>query len=157
MAPLHSDERIFSPRTFALGGATVNSPAIPEDFPRELAQGSIGGYQPKVLLRRVGDRLIPGPTDEELFTRYDACEDLVQQLVSYARRKRADNQSQSLLDILSKIETDVTRKVSSGQWDISSAEITWMMKRIRELLAEELQNDGTPGMPEAVSIEVRRP
>lgn len=133
------------------------SSAIPEDFPRELAQGSVGGYQPKVLLRRAGDRLIAGPTDEELLTRYDACEDLVQQLVTYARRKRAENQSQSLFDTLSTIETNLTRKVSSGQWDISSAEIAWIIKRIRELLAEELQNDGTAGMPEAVSIEVRRP
>lgn len=123
---------------------TMNSPAIPDDLPRELAHGAVGGYQPKVLLRRAGDRLISGPTDEELSARYDACEDLVQQLVSYARRKRAEYQSQSLFDMLSRIETGVTRKVSSGQWDISSAEITWIMKRVRELLAEELQNDGTP-------------
>lgn len=135
----------------------MNFAAIPDDFPREFAQGSIGGYQPKVLLRRAGDRLVPGPTDEELFERYDACEDLVQQLASYARRKRAENQSQSLFDILCGIETDVTRKVSTRQWDISSAEIAWIMKRICELLAEELRNDGTPGMREAVSIEVRRP
>ncbi|MFX1735748.1 hypothetical protein PXJ20_03890 [Paraburkholderia sp. A1RI_3L] len=125
---------------------TINSPAIPDDFPRAPAPGAVGGYQPKVLLRRVGDRLISGPTDEDLFTRYDACEDLVQQLVSYARRKRGENQSQSLFDILSRIETDVTRKVSSGQWDISSAEVAWVIKRVRELLAEELQDDGLPGM-----------
>ncbi len=135
----------------------MNSPAIPDDFPREPAHGSVGGAQPKVLLRRAADRLISEPTDEELFTRYDACEDLVQQLVFYARRKRAENQSISLFDMLSKIETDVTRKVSTGQWDISSAEITWIMKHVRELLAEKLQVDGTPRMPEAVSDEVRRP
>ncbi len=136
---------------------TMNPPAIPDDFPREPAHGAVGGAQPKVLLRRAADRLISGPTDEELFTRYDACEDLVQQLVSYARRKRAENQSISLFDMLSRIETDVTREVSSGQWGVSSAEITWIMKRVRELLAETLPVDGTPGMPEAVSDEVRRP
>ncbi|WP_221062916.1 hypothetical protein [Burkholderia pseudomallei] len=123
----------------------MNSPSIPDNFPREPVHSAVGGYQSKVLLRRAGDRLIPGPTDEELFTRYDACEDLVQQLVSYARRERAENQSQSLFDVLSRIEANVTGKVSSGQWDISSAGITWIMKRIRELLAEELQNDGSPG------------
>lgn len=127
--------------------ANVSYSAVPDDFPREPARGAVGGYQPKVLLRRAGDRLVSGPTDDELFTRYDACEDLVQQLVSYAHRKRAENQSQSLFDTLSRIETDVTRKVSSGQWDISSAEITWIMKRIRELLAEKLPADGTAGMP----------
>ncbi|WP_045588345.1 hypothetical protein [Burkholderia pseudomallei] len=123
---------------------TITSPAIPDDFPREPAHGAVGGFQPKVLLRRAGDRLISGPSDEELFTRYYACEDLVQQLVSYARRKRAENQSQSLFDMLCRIETDVTRKVSSGQWDISSAEIAWIMRRVRKLLAEELNVDSTP-------------
>lgn len=55
----------------------MNSSAIPDDFPREPAHGAVGGFQRKVLLRRASDRLIAGPTDEELFTRYDACEDLV--------------------------------------------------------------------------------
>lgn len=126
---------------------TMNSPAIPDDFPREPSRGTVGGYQQKVLLRRVEDRLISGPTDEELFMRYDACDDLVQQLVSYARRKRAENPSQSLFDMLSKVDTDVTRKVSSGQWDISSAEVAWIMKRVRELLAENLQNADTLERP----------
>lgn len=135
----------------------MNTPAIPEDFPREPAQGTVGGYQPKVLLRRAGEQLISGLTDEELSTRYDACEDLAGQLASYARRKLAGNPVQSLRDTLARIETDVTRNVSSGQWDISPAEITWIMKRVRELLAEELQRDGTPGIPETVRNEVRRP
>ncbi|NIF56253.1 hypothetical protein [Burkholderia sp. Ax-1724] len=117
------------------------SPAIPEDFPREPAQGTVGGYQPKVLLRRTGDKLISGLTDEERSTRYDACEDLARQLAFYVHRKLAENQSRSLRDAIFKIESDVTGKVSSGQWDITAAEITWLMKRVRELLAEKLQDD----------------
>lgn len=119
----------------------MNSPTIPEDFPREPAQGTVGGYQPKVLLRRTGDQLISGSTDVDLFTRYDACEDLARQLAFYVQKKLAENPSQSLRDALFKIESDVTRKVSSGQWDISPAEITWIMKRVRELLEEKLQDD----------------
>lgn len=114
----------------------MSYPKIPEDFPRESARGAIGGYRPKLLLRRAGGQLISRPTDEELFTRYDACEDLAKQLATYTRRKLAENPLQSLCNSLSKVETDVTRKVSLGQWDISSAEITWIMKRVRELLAE---------------------
>lgn len=49
--------------------------------------------------------------------------------------------------MLARIETDVAGKVSSGQWDISLAEVGWVMKRLRELLAEGLQDDGIPGMP----------
>ena len=119
----------------------MNSSTVPQDFPRELAQGTVGGYQSKVLLRRTGDQLVSGLTDEELFRRHDACEDLARQLEFYVQRKLAENPSQSLHDALFKVESDVTRKVSSGQWDISPAEITWIMKRVRDLLAEKLEND----------------
>lgn len=114
----------------------MNCPVIPEDFPREPARGAIGGYRPKLLLHRSGNQLISGPTDEELFKRYDACEDLAGQLATCARRELAKNPSQSLYDTLCKVEIDVVKKVSRGQWDISSAEIAWIMKRVRELLAE---------------------
>lgn len=114
---------------------------IPEDFPRELGPGTVGGYRPKVLLRRMSDQLVSGLTDEERSRRYDACEDLVQQLASYVRRKRAENPSQSLRDALSKVESDVMRKVSSGQWDVSSAEVIWIMKHVRALLAELVSDD----------------
>ncbi|WP_180987173.1 hypothetical protein [Burkholderia thailandensis] len=129
---------------------------VPDDFPQEPAQGSIGGYQPKLLLRRAGDRLISGPTDEELFKRYDACEDLARQLASYVHRKLGENPLQSLCDTLYKVKADVTKKVSSGQWDISSAEIAWIMKRVHELSAEELQHDGIPGNPKAVRNRLRQ-
>ncbi|WP_235851064.1 hypothetical protein [Paraburkholderia piptadeniae] len=109
---------------------------VPDDFPREHPQGAIGGYRPKILLRRTGEQLVSGPTDEELLARYDACEDLVRQLATYARRKLAENPRQSLSDTLSRIEAEVTRKVSSGQWHISSAEMAWIMTQVRKLMAE---------------------
>ncbi|WP_063900643.1 hypothetical protein [Burkholderia ubonensis] len=114
----------------------VSYPTIPADFPRESTQGAIGGYRPKLLLRRASGQLTSRPTDEELFTRYDACEDLAGQLATYTRRKLAENPLRPLCDSLSKVEADITKKVSLGQWDISSAEIAWIMKRVRDLLAE---------------------
>ncbi|MBB4519750.1 hypothetical protein [Paraburkholderia fungorum] len=115
----------------------MNYPTVPDDFPREIAHGSIGGYQPKLLLRRAEDHLVSGPTEEELFTRYDACEDLARQLASYVGRKRTERGLRSLSDTLSRLETDVTQKVSLGQWDISSAEIAWIMGRVGALLVAE--------------------
>jgi hypothetical protein len=88
-------------------------------------------------LHRVGGQLVAGPTEEDRFARYDACEDLAQQLASYARRKLAEDPSRTLRDLLAKIELDVAAKTSSGQWDISAAEITWMMPRVYTLLAEK--------------------
>lgn len=119
----------------------MSSTVVSEDFPRELPPGTVGGYRPKVLLRRTGDRLVAGLTDEELSNRYDACEDLAGQLASYVRRKCAENPLQSLRDVLSKVETDVTKKVSSGQWDVSSAETIWIMKRVGVLLAEQVSDN----------------
>nr|WP_272544893.1 hypothetical protein [Burkholderia cepacia] len=119
----------------------MSSTVVPEDFPRELAPGTVGGYRPKVLLRRTGGQLVSGLTDEELSNRYDACEDLAQQLAFYIRRKRAENPLQSLRDALSKVESDVTGKISSGQWDVSSAETIWIMKRVRVLLAEQVSDN----------------
>jgi hypothetical protein len=126
-----------APRSANRPAGEPTCPTIPEDFPREHAQGAIGGYQPKLLLRRICDQLISGQTDDELFTRYDACEDLARQLATYARRKLAVNPLRPLGDTLSQVETEVTRRVSFGQWDISSAEIAWIMKLVRELLAEK--------------------
>lgn len=113
----------------------TNRPAVPEDFPRAPVQGAVSGYQPKLLLREIGGEYVAGPTDEELFARYDACEDLAQQLAPYARRKQAENPSWSLEETLSKVEAGVTSKVSGGQWDLSSAEIAWIMKRVHQVLA----------------------
>ncbi|NTY38079.1 hypothetical protein [Burkholderia diffusa] len=115
----------------------MNRSTVPDDFPRETVQGAIGGYRPKLLLRRIDGQIVAEPTDEERFTRYDACEDLAQQLVSYANRKLAACPTPSLRDVLARIEHNVAAKVSSGQWDISVAELGWMMVRVRALLAEK--------------------
>ncbi|ONC30088.1 hypothetical protein AQ915_20660 [Burkholderia pseudomallei] len=112
----------------------MNRPAVPEDFPRPPV-GAVSGYQPKVLLREIDGGYVAGPTDDELFARYDACEDLAQQLVPYATRKQAENPSWSLDETLSKIEASVASKVSDGQWDVSPDEIAWIMKRVRQALA----------------------
>ncbi|WP_239483039.1 hypothetical protein [Paraburkholderia sp. C35] len=97
----------------------------------------MSGYQPKVLLREIDGKYVAGLTEEELFARYDACEDLAQQLVPYVTRKRAENPSWSLDETLSKVEAGVDNKVADGQWDISRDEIVWIMGRVRQALAAE--------------------
>ncbi len=95
----------------------------------------MSGYQPKVLLRKIDGEYVAGPTDEEVFARYDACEDLAQQLAPYTKRKQAENPSWLLDETLSRVEAGVASKVSDGQWDLSSAEIAWIMTRVRQVLA----------------------
>jgi len=86
------------------------------------------------LLREIGVQYVVGPIDEELVARYVARADLAQQLALEATGKQAENPSWSLEETLSKVEAGVQCKVSSGQWDVSRAEIAWVIRRVRQLL-----------------------
>jgi hypothetical protein len=81
----------------------------------------------------MGGRYHNGLTDEELWTRYDACEDLAGQLSEYALRKMSAS-GLSLDDALGRVEKGLKAKVSNGQWDFSRAEISWTLNRTRKLL-----------------------
>lgn len=115
--------------------------AVPDDFPREPSPGLVPGAQPKLLVREMDERYHTGLTDEELWTRYDACEDLAGQLAGYASRKMPAS-GLSLDDALRRVEKGLKVKVSSGQWDFSSAEIAWVMKHTRALLSGATSGGG---------------
>lgn len=106
---------------------------VPEDFPKNDWLGAVSGAQPKVLVRQNGDRYEVS-SEEARWARYDICEDLAQQLVPYTTRKMSEN-SWALEDALPRIEAGVAKKVHSCQWDFSAAEVVWIMKRVREVMA----------------------
>ncbi len=63
----------------------------------------------------------------------DACEDLASQLSAYVSRKI--NTAGLSIDVaLTRAEKGVRLKVGSGEWDFSQRELTWVMKRTRQLL-----------------------
>ncbi|MDR6392577.1 hypothetical protein J2803_005216 [Paraburkholderia phenoliruptrix] len=106
---------------------------VPDDFPREPDLGSVTGVQPKLLVREVDGRYLSGLTEEQLWVRYDACEDLASQLSAYASRKMSSSGlSQDVA--LTRAEKGVRLKVDSGEWDFSQAEVAWVMKRTRQIL-----------------------
>lgn len=108
---------------------------VPDDFPREPDQGSVTGVQPKILVREVDGRYQSGLSEEQLWVRYDACEDLASQLAAYVSRKIASSRlSQDVA--LTRAEKGVRLKVDTGEWDFSQREVTWVMKRTRQLLFE---------------------
>jgi hypothetical protein len=106
---------------------------VPEDFPREPSPGVVPGMQPKLLVRETDGRYYTGLTDEELWTRYDACEDLASQLAEYVSQKISVS-GLSPDDALGRVQKGLKAKVGASQWDFSPAEIAWVMKRTRELL-----------------------
>jgi hypothetical protein len=101
---------------------------IPADFPRGLLPGSVPGAQPKLLVRKVGDKYLAGMTDEEWEQRYEICIDLSQQLILYCRRKQEDKPEWSTGDILRKI----SQGIRSKNWGLSKAEIMWTMERVAQ-------------------------
>ncbi|MDR6469403.1 hypothetical protein J2777_003131 [Paraburkholderia graminis] len=117
---------------------------VPEDFPREPSPGLVPGTQPKLLVRKTHGRYYTGLTDEELWTRYDACEDLAGQLAEYASRKMSAS-GLSLDDALERVEKGLKAKVDGGQWDFSRAEIAWTLNRLHKLLSAARNGIGGSG------------
>ncbi|MGT0250383.1 hypothetical protein [Burkholderia pyrrocinia] len=62
---------------------------------------------------------------EELFARYVARADLALE----ASGRQAENPSWSLEAALGEVGAGVQCNVSSGQWDVSRAEIAWVIRR----------------------------
>lgn len=106
---------------------------MPDDFPRKPDLGSVTGVQPKLLVREVDGRYQSGVSEEQLWARYDACEDLAGQLSAYVSRKIATSGMPP--DVaLTRVEKGVRLKVDAGEWDFSQREVAWVMKRTRTLL-----------------------
>jgi len=107
---------------------------LPDDFPREPDPGSVTGVQPKLLVREVDGRYQSVLTDEQLWVRYDACEDLARQLCAYASRKiTSSGLSPEVASV--RAEKGLRLKVDAGEWDFSQREVAWVMKRTRQLLS----------------------
>ncbi|ORC47959.1 hypothetical protein B2G74_20040 [Burkholderia sp. A27] len=106
---------------------------VPDDFPREPDLGSVTGVQPKLLVREVDGRYQSGLSEEDLWVRYDACEDLASQLSAYVSRKVASS-GLSPGVALTRADKGLRLKVDSGEWDLSQREVAWVMNRTRQLL-----------------------
>jgi len=107
---------------------------VPPDFPREPHLGSVAGAQPKLTGRMIGDKFIVGLSAEELYDRYDGCQDLAQQLAAYCTRKEHENPDWSQEFNLKRTRQGVERKCNTGEWDFSPAELDWIMTNVRVLL-----------------------
>jgi hypothetical protein len=97
----------------------TSSSLLPANFPRALLLGAVSGAQPKLLVRRIDG---------------EYCENLVQQLVAYSRRKETENPDWTHEFNLERTTKALVQKGRTGEWDITVDEQAWMMGRIRGLL-----------------------
>ncbi|RQR85316.1 hypothetical protein DIE11_04650 [Burkholderia sp. Bp9012] len=87
------------------------------------------------MLREIGVQYVTGPIDEELFRGTSPAQTSGNSTRSKPLAKQAEHPSWLLEETLCKVEAGVQCKVSSGQWDVSLAEIAWVIRRVRQLLA----------------------
>lgn len=104
---------------------TSDIKAVPPDFPRG-APASVSGFQAKLAGRLVEGRFVEGLTQEELYGRFDACADLVEQLTAYCHRKLAELPGSTLPTLMPRVR----RGVMAKGWDLSTAELDWIMARV---------------------------
>ncbi len=114
--------------------STVTS--IPADFPKGVL-AAVSGVHPKLCVRLVDGKYIAGWTDEELLCRYENCEDLAHQLVTYLDRKAHEHPDWTREFNLSRLEKALISKGQRGEWDITREEQVWIMARIQAIWGRE--------------------
>lgn len=109
---------------------------IPKDFPRRILLASLSGAAPKLAVRLIPDGTYSNvATDAEHQEAYENAEDLAQNLKGYVLRKERENPNWTREFNLARTRRGVESKMRSGVWDLEPPELTWVMKRLMELLA----------------------
>jgi hypothetical protein len=75
-----------------------------------------------------------GWTPAELLERYESCEDLATQLAAYCTRKALANPGGSQGVNLQRAARGMSEKVMNGLWDVTEAEQSWVMERVKLIL-----------------------
>lgn len=110
--------------------------SVPADFPTGVL-AAVSGVHPKLCVRLIDGKYVSGWTDEELLCRYENCEDLAHQLVSYLTRKAKENPDWTREFNLNRLEKALVSKGQSGEWDITTDEQRWIMARVQTILGWE--------------------
>jgi len=102
---------------------------VPEDFPRFTPAATIPGAQLKFIARKIDGRFVVGLTEEELYERWEYCEDLAQQLAARTQRKKAAG----LISDFEVFYKETEQRVRGQGWDVTNDEVIWLMNRMRIL------------------------
>jgi len=113
--------------------STEQTSKIPDDFPRQGSLGAVSGAQVKLLARKIDGSFLAGPTEAELYARFDNCADLVVQLTQYVRRKLASMPGTTVDELLPRVR----RGVENKGWDVSKEETDWILRKVADQLKKE--------------------
>jgi hypothetical protein len=104
------------------------------DFPVKPILGAIGGAQPKLLLTRGenGTYVSPSRPHQEIMRRFEAADDIADQLASYFKRKKMENPEWTDEKNYERIRLALINKAAQGKWPFTEDEQQWIMNRLRE-------------------------
>lgn len=104
---------------------------VPDDFPRVMSMGAIGGAQAKLLLTEYqGKYYAPGNSPPELYNRWIYCEDIVGKMCTLSLNSKAGKRSHmSEADILSQY----LDRMLHAKW-ASEQELHWVARRVASIL-----------------------
>ncbi|WP_102662731.1 hypothetical protein [Herbaspirillum sp. BH-1] len=105
---------------------------VPDDFPRSRHLAAIGGAQPKAAVRLTQGQFLEGWTHAELIERFDACQDLVEQLTPFCLQKLASLPDSTVENLLPRVRKGVLNK----GWDLTDAELDWIFAKVKAKLEE---------------------
>ncbi len=109
--------------------------AVPDDFPRRVLAGGLGGAALKFSARKTtGGGYSAFVSDEEHLQAYQNAAELVHELKGYALRKERENAAWTRQFNLNRIRAGIQSKVEAGEWDFTLDEQTWIMKQLTVLL-----------------------
>ena len=107
---------------------------VPNDFPRPISLGSIGGAQPKLLLIPYeGKFYAPGATPPDAYRRWLICSGLAEQLTDKAAQSKIGKRAHmSEAEILKQYFV----RLLATRWT-SEAEANWIIKEVAKALKWE--------------------
>ena len=103
------------------------SATTPADFPDDTELGSVSGVISKGLARKIDGKFVAGMTIQERHLRYEACFDMLNQIVDYCHRKRAEQPELEATELFHKVCGIL---VGRQDWDFSPQEQLWMMTKL---------------------------
>lgn len=104
---------------------------VADDFPRSRQLSSVGGAQPKLLLRRVQDQYREGWSDSELIERFNVCRRFVEYLTPYCREKLTTLPGATIESLLFTVRARIINK----RWGYTEAELDWILDQVKVRLS----------------------
>lgn len=101
---------------------------VPESFPKEPWPAAIGGSPLKDSARLIGGKYVVGLTSEERLGRYRACAEVVEKILTFCRRKLAENPGLTRERLLHRVDAALLIEAP----DLSLLEQAWCLAQVKE-------------------------